>query len=380
MAIEFDCPYCTATIRVRDENSGKIGRCPMCATRIRVPWIAPPAASAAPQPTIDETPSDTDIALFSPRSPMDPPSPGLSKPVPSPEPALGPGGVPPLIQVKPDPVVTSPYLRKRRKKSSAMGALLPPLIFGGLLIAIGFVYLYWSRPSYQGTLTASRLDPNQAISTSIGRKDFAVLRENFSQIIDDLRQHPSSIRSNLVNVVFGGGPEGMNITIRPGIDAELVKVPVLELKSLQEFYLKKFDALNGARLAEMQTALVSMSEQWAHAPENQKSATLADYRDKIAYNAFLLGLGRICEAIVDQNRYPCVHEDGEGSLYFLIPVGTRTFRIRERMDLQLQWLPSNFEITVQVPPPQQQIKREPVFETEPEPVITEPYPTTPANE
>ena len=37
MAIEFDCPHCTASIRVGDSSAGKVGKCPQCKEKIRVP-------------------------------------------------------------------------------------------------------------------------------------------------------------------------------------------------------------------------------------------------------------------------------------------------------------------------------------------------------
>ncbi|HCK52778.1 MAG TPA: hypothetical protein DIC23_06140, partial [Planctomycetaceae bacterium] len=37
MAIEFNCPYCTAVIRVGDTAVGKKGTCPKCDTAVVVP-------------------------------------------------------------------------------------------------------------------------------------------------------------------------------------------------------------------------------------------------------------------------------------------------------------------------------------------------------
>ena len=37
MAIEFDCPHCTSSIRVGDSSAGKTGKCPRCKEKIRVP-------------------------------------------------------------------------------------------------------------------------------------------------------------------------------------------------------------------------------------------------------------------------------------------------------------------------------------------------------
>ena len=48
MAIEFDCPYCTATIRVPDAYGGKQGRCPKCDTRLLVPLVVRPGSTTVP--------------------------------------------------------------------------------------------------------------------------------------------------------------------------------------------------------------------------------------------------------------------------------------------------------------------------------------------
>ncbi|MFG0331988.1 MAG: hypothetical protein ACF8TS_01375, partial [Maioricimonas sp. JB049] len=75
MAIQFNCPDCTSSIRVGDEAAGKIGRCPKCDQRLRVPQVTPPPApspaepaAAAPAPTPTEPPTPTPVAPFSPAS------------------------------------------------------------------------------------------------------------------------------------------------------------------------------------------------------------------------------------------------------------------------------------------------------------------------
>jgi hypothetical protein len=348
MAIEFNCPYCTATVRVGDAASGKIGRCPKCETRIRVPSIAPPQGGPAPQPTrsIEETPSETDIPLFG--------SPDSGRPSPaSPVPATdeSPGEFP-FIQPKPEPVATSSYLRRRnKKKPNPLGNLIPPLLFGGLLIGIGMAYLYWSQPSYEAAVTGTRMSPDGMLTTTVQGRRFDIPQEVFDELVDELRQNMSDLYSNLVQLQFRGGPRGLEIGLRPGVDADLVKVPVLSVPSVSRYYEEQYNAWDEARLAEMQRALSSLCQDWVQASEQRKTATLPEYRHELAYNAFVFGLGRICEAVIDNARYPCVHEDARGFLYFLVPTGTERFVIRERADLRERegpFFPSRFAITVQV--------------------------------
>ncbi|MEJ7595682.1 MAG: hypothetical protein WKF77_29580, partial [Planctomycetaceae bacterium] len=49
MAIEFNCPYCTATIRVPDAYAGKQGRCPKCDTKLLIPSVPLPNQPASSQ-------------------------------------------------------------------------------------------------------------------------------------------------------------------------------------------------------------------------------------------------------------------------------------------------------------------------------------------
>ena len=53
--LQFSCPYCTASVKVPDSASGKLGACPKCGTKIRIPSVpVPPVAPKAPQQTMPE--------------------------------------------------------------------------------------------------------------------------------------------------------------------------------------------------------------------------------------------------------------------------------------------------------------------------------------
>ncbi|MEZ6058360.1 MAG: hypothetical protein R3C01_16795 [Planctomycetaceae bacterium] len=121
MAILFDCPYCTAPIKVADAAAGKVGRCPKCETKLTVPIPPrkpgeaphPPAIADAqsPPPTTpaaaSSIPAETPPVLETPATPR---SPATSS---APKPPVGTSkasakAAPPSSPLPPRPVVRGP--------------------------------------------------------------------------------------------------------------------------------------------------------------------------------------------------------------------------------------------------------------------------------
>lgn len=362
MTIEFHCPYCTATVRVGDEASGKIGRCPKCDTRVRIPALPTltqgdpateiPAVSPPPVesrrtedlPDPNTVPAQSDAS--EPSTEASPSFPDFSA---SPAPQ-NPGQLP-VVPVTDDPV-TSKYMKRRKKKKTNYASWIAPFAFGGIIVLIVFSYYNSTKPSYLGELTAEKLNPNQSIQIELEGESFNIDQKIFSQIVDELRKSPSAVHSNLVHLKFAAGANGMEMALRPGVQADLVKVPVTDIATIAKFYKEEFDTLDDARLAEIQEGLLSLAEEWVLASEGSKNETLPNYRNSVAYNAFVKGLGRIVYARVGNAIYPCVHEDGTGSLYFLVPTGTEEFTIRERNELdETPVFPSELSIQVTIERP-----------------------------
>ena len=124
MAIEFDCPYCTAAIRVNDTAAGKRGACPKCGTSLIVPRpaevvtevVESPAASAHPEPDV----------------------------IPDVVPDMVPE-----FQSRPQASVSSRVRRRRHRR----GGLMFPLACGGLLLLAITVAWFLNDPTrFQGSL------------------------------------------------------------------------------------------------------------------------------------------------------------------------------------------------------------------------------------
>lgn len=95
MAIQFQCPYCSATIRVPDSASGKAGQCPKCQARLKIPEVAPPppGSEIPPTPSLPQTGpllGDKSTVFLLPPVEVSPPVPGGLIIGPPPEPIAPP--------------------------------------------------------------------------------------------------------------------------------------------------------------------------------------------------------------------------------------------------------------------------------------------------
>lgn len=396
MSIEFNCPYCTATVRVADAAAGKVGRCPKCETRLRVPNVGPFATTEAapptpPQPaashpsTTDDRQTDTpafdpdETQIFRKETAENSTSPAQSEPAPQfpsqgapatplntatgpasdvlpdfnfadPKPAT-PASTPgqlPLVPPDADPI-TSRYLKRKKKNKFDYGKLIGPGLFGTLLVIIAVTYYVWSLPSFLGQLPGERLSPNQSIQVPLRGSLFDIDQKAFQRIVDDVRQSPIELRSELVILRMQTAADGLQLSLQPGGGADLIRVQVQTLAPVNKHYRNHYDRLDDARLLEIQNALVSLGHDWLKAPEDGKTQMFPNYRHSLIYNAFVKGLGRICYARVGNAMYPCVHENLDGVLYFVVPKGTKEFAILERQEVpETPFFPSQFRIDVVV--------------------------------
>lgn len=263
--------------------------------------------------------------------------------------------------------------------------MIAPVLFGGLLVLIGLIYYLNTLPSYIAEAVAERTDPNRSIRVTIEADDYGIPKEKLAAIVDEFRDRPADIRSNLVNLTFQADANGLGVSLSPGVDADLVKVNFLENEAIKDYYLNRSDELDRARLNEITHGLASLCDDWAAAPEGRKNDTLPEYRYSVVYNVFVKGLGRLCQAVVDGSAYPCVHENSNGEFYFLVPAGSQNFTIQERARLpESPFFPSEFRVDVKIPVKsaestfiEQDVEKEPA---EPAPSETEGSEITQPNE
>lgn len=339
MTIQFDCPYCTSTLKVPDSSAGKQGDCPRCGTKLVIPnpLAVEGAAEGQPAPPAENV---------SPSPPQQPPVETVKTTEQAVDQTVNSSVVSP--EARPMSSMTSRYLRKRRR--SNWGGILLFLFFFSLMLGVA-AYFYWIYgPHLEGNLVASRLNSGSAkLEQRLDSAGLGVSDEVVQAVNQSLNETPRRVQSDLMEMLFYGSDNGkLHVRLKPGSGTELVRVDLTGDPALMDYISKHGVQLDQARQAEYQTELKRFYADWQSFLETgELMPDLIKYRNKIGLNSLMGGLGYHMEARVNNKIYPCVHDDFQGGLYFLVPKGTLQFEILGR-EMDNGWTPFPGKYQVQV--------------------------------
>lgn len=368
MAIQFNCPYCTATIQVGDDAAGKLGRCPKCETRLRVPAPrspgAPDARNSPPAPprVTDGVVVEESVIIQVPAEARAPARPDVASGLPIADAARGPVFQPGLRLEEPvfpaavadeeaAAAETSLARRLQQRRSGGLARLAAPVVCIAVVVGAAGAYWWSQRETMTGELAGERMPPDKAIVGTIRRDDVDAPPPLVASLLRGLQEEPLGTRTDLMFVQFTSSADGIVVTLAPGVEAELVRVNVRSKPAVSAFRTRAAEKLDAPRKAELAEATRHFARDWENAASSgMKLGNLMTYRSSMGLNSLLGGLGYHSTALVGNTVYPCVHEDGEGWLCFLVPRGTRQFVVTERKSEQRPSVfPQEYRFTVNVP-------------------------------
>ncbi len=362
MAIQFNCPYCTATIKVGDEAAGKIGKCPKCETRLRVPAPRKPPLKVSaleedagsdlvieesailhvpPEFRVESEPGAGTIVSASAAPPFQPG-------VPIEEPLF-----PVAIEAVEPATETSFVRRVQQKRGNAWAGVVVPAVCVAIVAGVGAAYWWLTRETMTGELSGEVFQSDQALIGSVAREEINVPSDVLDEFLRKLRDVPETVESDLLFVEFAAEPSGIRIMLRPGTDAELVRVNPRARPAVATFSAEHAGQLDAVVEEERTASAQQLVLDWQSAASSgMRQGNLLKYRDSVGLNSLLKGLGYHSTAIVGSTAYPCVHEDDKGWLYFALPQGVKQFTLTRR-DLKggESPLPEEYRITVRVAAP-----------------------------
>lgn len=343
MAIQFNCPYCTASIRVGDEAAGKVGKCPKCETKLRVPKPDVDAATEGAGAAPDE-PESSPATGASEAFDFDPAPPSI-EPL---EPAETGAATGPVIDTTGEPPPS--YASLVKKKRQGGGWWIGPVLFGGLLLAAAAGYWWFTRATMTGELTGVPIPVDKAVTAYVGPAAVDMPRREFMQAVEGLTVDPVLIDSTALRIEIRGSRFGLRVAAQAGPETELVGVGLGRHPVVSAFVAEHAAALNDPLAQELRTEATGFIESWREArAAGMELGNLAAYRDVVGLNALLGGLGYHTEAIYDGTIYPCVHEDADGALYYAVPRGTEAFVVRARtFEGRTPVISEPFEFTIHV--------------------------------
>lgn len=319
MAIEFDCPYCTAAIRIGDDAAGKQGTCPKCHTALVVPRPAV-IGSGDVEPLPGSEASDQDV-------------------VPD---------VVPAFQARPEASVSS-RVRRRRRKTGGLGF---PLACGGVLLLVITVIWFLNDPSrFQGSLsgelTASYVAVDVLVPRAIDPKLIKTPSKTYSDLVESLRERPGRVRSNVMIVAFVESDGRMEIQVEPASGYRLVRVGLGQSGSLRAFAESESDRLESLRREDLAGSLGKLLIDWEAAREADESFEgWVGFRESVGLTALVRGLGHHAIARTGRQDLRCLYEGG-GALFFLVPTSLDEFQLigRPRGDGSVPF-PAEFTVRI----------------------------------
>ena len=311
MTIQFHCPNCDSVIRVPDQAAGRRGTCPACQTKLLVPTVPAAApdqpASAVPTPIIPVAPSaDTEASI-------------------------------------------ARQLKARKKRGQ--GAILIPLTFLAVMAGVG-LYFYWiNRPTLDGPLPGVVLadfsPPQRGLEFEAANVDPTIMADIAQKLKDD----PIRISSPIMHLSLVGTGRSVQVRIQDGVDVDFFAVRIDADPDLRNFYIQHGRELEKDRLRELKAGIGDFVKDWQESgAEPMTVQRLMEYRDRIGINTLVNGMGYHLVAIAGEHIYPCVYEDLDGILYFLLPPRTRQFKMEGRkLPDGRQLVPADYTVTVKQP-------------------------------
>lgn len=358
MAIEFDCPRCSATIRVPDAYSGRQGRCPQCNERLLVPLVAVPDTSA-------QVAMQQSAGLTVQAPPVVSP---LTSEMPRAEASAGPAMVVPETAVSGPPAgpvvpaaasVTSP--RRGRTKSSRFNRRRPSraLVIG--IPAIGFLLLLAilalsipGGPELQGTLKGRLLAEKSLPRTIVSWSDTGVSGEQQQALQAALTENPETFSSELLVCRVLGTSAGLEIQLTAATGARWCAVNPHDAgqKALALWLKQQRVRLGEQRRSEMlQTLSAWCQDKLRQINGEQIAIDAAGARDNGVLNATVDSLGYAVQARVGKRLLRAAAEDDMGWLYFCIPAETESLVVEGRSHATAGLLfPGRYEVTVDASP------------------------------
>ena len=320
MAIEFNCPYCMATIRVADAYAGKHGRCPKCDTKLLIPSVPLPNQAATPQVPVIQTQH-----VAADGGPL----------IPEGLPVFTNGNVaaaddPFAVRPVTTSVVKSRRRSARRRPSRTLVIGVPVICF---LILFGVIaYSLTGRlPKLQGDVAGRRLDGLSLPKVVIPWSDIGLSADERTILQEALTTQPESLASQVMACRLSASDDGILVTLAAQAESQWIVVDMAAEKPLAIWRRKEGPHLNRLRLDELQVAVTQyVKDKLLKVNGEQIAIDAAAVRDRVALNASRRALGYAIQAVADTSLFPCAAEDEQGQLYFCLPKTVQRFKIQGR--------------------------------------------------
>ena len=382
MAIQFSCPYCTASVKVPDSASGKLGACPKCGTKVRIPKVPIPPAAASPPalvppvgaPIVIPMPVQADLGLAFPDL--------FQQAAPAPMAPLPPAPVStdPFdfsnVAAAASPSATAPIgttaSEASRKKPAPKGKPLGTGVLFGIgvgvlaLVGVGIWQVIANQPVYEGSVVGTIVPSDKPISVPVAWSAIEVPAATQGQVIEYFKRHQTSLKNSLMEIDIAAAPQGLVVRFQTTADSILVSIDPQLVPDVKALIVANQASWGEARKKELATNAKVLCDNVAKAQlTSGRVESVSSFHDTVILNALVRGLGRHVVAVANRINCPCVFEDEAGKLYFVVPRNTTEMTVMEKSGAErVQMLPQAFRIYASLAAATSPVPRAPAPEPE----------------
>ncbi len=314
MAIQFNCPYCTAMIRVPDSAAGKQGACPKCATKLIVPKVGPAAAQKPKPPDYSPPPDGPPPALDLPDEPDTADAPSMAR------------------------------VARRRGRSKSSNLIFPIALFCVVMGVLAY-FLLQPAPKMEGELTAEFLPDFKIPPASIDNDSLNLTDAQAASTMDEMKRFPpNAVRiSDWFEMEFRPSDQGLQVVM----EGKVFRVPTSKYPEIEKFIEKHADEITKQRNSEYRKAAKRFVADWKSFRDQEVPFNTTEYREPLGCNRLTKIMGYTLAAKIGPRFYRCVHETNNGDLYFLLPKATKSFLLVGReMPNGKPLFPGRYKVTV----------------------------------
>lgn len=247
-------------------------------------------------------------------------------------PDILPPPAPPVVDLTALPQISTSVARKLKKRRPSLVWVIP--VFFGLLLCGGLAFFYFPElmpARVTGELTATRVAFPDLEPVLIDKALLGGTEEDAKSVLTDLESQPIPLISSLMQVQLRGTSRGLNVFVTAGADTMFYRVDLASNPSLQTWLQKHAADLQDVRERQLARAGKSFVPVTKGVQSGQTMiADLVGYRDTLALPALAGGLGYHVVARNKTQLYPCVYQQADQALYFLLPPGLSEFQIEGR--------------------------------------------------